>query len=134
MKNVFSHNYIISLSYKSYDCHNSRLDQRGELAPRWITTLSHSNSLTRTVKDCCSSWTLSICIRVNWAGGGVGLPPETPPIYAAHFISLTFLTFRWVVPNLFSQSYHYSPVRWAPEVPLHRHHPTCWKCVHLSRF
>lgn len=105
MKNVCSHNYIISLSYKSYDCHNSRLDQRGELAPRWITTLSHSNSLTRTVKDCCSSWTLVICIRLNWAGGQCRTTSRN-----SSYLCSTFLTFRWVVSNLFSQSYHYSSV------------------------
>lgn len=54
-KNVCSHNCIISPSCVSYDCHNSRLDQRGKLAPRWITTLSHSNWLIRAVRDCCSS-------------------------------------------------------------------------------
>lgn len=33
MKNVCSHNYIISPGYVSYDCHNSRLDQRGQAGP-----------------------------------------------------------------------------------------------------
>lgn len=56
LKNVSSRNCIISCSYISYDCHNSRLDQRGKLVPAWLTTPGLSNWLIRPVRDsCCSS-------------------------------------------------------------------------------